>query len=264
MVCAKEMELKAPDEDYNEELKATEQQWQAKGYILTAYLSEEERKITGFTNQLDQPCQFLVTFYSACVDSIISKSRRQPAATNAMEFFQRLHLEFSLNLTVELLKSVPFYLNENMTDYLQRKVPTLFNWAIETFNVGSGPTRPDFTDFPVPAVTRDVDVVVDDNSYMTLLFSSLTLGSLLNPNGKMSSVFDKTSDNPDTALEEFIIKLIYQFQHDISGLATNTVLVKVSKNHSKEQSHHQQFDLNNYIADITAAYGDLTCLIRGC
>ena len=182
----------------NEELKSLEKHWNDQGYVLLMYIDGDEEKL-GCPKDPNQPCNIFNVMMLMVVEDVRQQmaTTMTPAVTaaNPQMYLVSLILGPATTLLAQLVSRVPFYQNEVLADYFA-KIQQLFDWMVDDGkgliqeDGQSNGKKPDFSSYQPPQVVCGPEFIFDGKSYTPLLFSSLCPGSLLNIEGKMTSVLD--------------------------------------------------------------------------
>jgi len=246
ITCYEDVRLSIPEKKFSEELEAAEKLWMEKGYVLYRDSTEEEKRVFGLTADLNQPLLVLTLMMGTGMQELQQQSRQLTA--NDEEYFSFFLVEMAITVVMKVMQSIPYYANEDLLLYFNQKVTPTLDWVLSSsasadadivdsssagdiskssISSNSG-SRPDLSQYKVQLVVTGDRFVIDDIGYTPLLFSSLTLGSILNIDGKMSSVFDTIPeiDAPD----EFRVvteKLLQEFITSCSSKIARVILNRV-------------------------------------
>jgi len=273
-ICYEEMRMKVPDKDdpCNEELVAAEKFWNDKGYTLDKEYNEEQQSVMDLNNNYDKPSLLLVTTFSDSLEEIQelemnSISSAEVGQEDVQDYINKLIMTGLIQLLTEVVRSIPFYQNENLLDHLNNKVAVVYDWVIASINVGtiSGSTdggqeqlqkqlsvRPNFSQQLAPLVVTADKIVINDVTYIPLLFSSLTPGSMLNIDGKMSSVFDAI---PELDAKTPLIAVVEEAMKEF-GMSCGAKLGPVLAKRLSASS-----DLPLVLSGITNLFSDMCSLV---
>ena len=214
ITCYEDVRLSIPEKKFSEELEAAEKLWMEKGYVLSRDSTEEEKRVFGLTADLNQPLPLLTLMMGTGMQELQQQSRQLTA--NDEKYFSFFLAEMAITVVMKVMQSIPYYANEDLLLYFNQKVTPTLDWVLsssasadadivdsssagdisKTSISSNSSSRPDLSQYKVQPVVTGDRFVIDDIGYTPLLFSSLTLGSILNIDGKMSSVFDRALGTP--------------------------------------------------------------------
>lgn len=229
--------LLVPDRACNEELAIAEKLWMNRGYVLYQKPNEEERHIMGMQDDPNSPSPMLSQFINMAVEETNSEIIKMRVDNPG--YFDCLIKQSTLLFMARLLQFLPLYPNENLVDYAEKRFTPVLDWLLTHNNHDSDDgqesrdadnshsvvkPQPDLSNYVIPPIVTGATFTINGVQYTPLLWSSVTLGSILKGDDKMWSVFDPISDleSPDE-VDDALSQITGEFIYSTLSKITQTI-----------------------------------------